>query len=128
MAAAGLLFLVACDQSNLINAFTESAEIRLQIGSDIVFRYDPLTCQISFNSGTLEFMAFNDNMSDYYSLTLDEIPTSVGQPVRADVTWTTSTDVYTRNNIAFEVTRLEGDRIWLWSSSARIGASLQVLD
>lgn len=118
----------SCNKNRLANAFTESGELRLQIGNNVQFRYNPMSCQMSFNSSTLEFMAFNDSMSDYYSICLSDIPVSVGQAVRGDLMWTTRTDVLQRNNVAFETTRIEGDRIWLWSNSARIGVSLQVLE
>ncbi len=119
--------MCSCNKNRLANAFTESNELRLQIGSNVQFRYTALDCQMSFNSSTLEFMAFNDSMADYYSIKLSEIPVSVGQAVYGNLVWTTRTDVLSRNNVAFETTRIEGDRIWLWSNSARIGVSLQIL-
>ena len=106
--------LCSCDKNRHIEAFSESGEIRC--------------CQMSFNQTTLEFMAFNDSMSDYYSVRLSEIPTRVGQAVIADLIWTTSKDVLHRDNVAFETVRLEGDSIWLWSYSARIGVSLRILE
>lgn len=120
--------LCSCDKNRHVEAFSESGEIRLQTGGNVQFRYDPPSCQMSFNQTTLEFMAFNDSMSDYYSVRLSEIPTRVGQAISADLIWTTSRDVLHRNNVAFETVRLEGDSIWLWSYSARIGVSLRILE
>ena len=128
LAFIALMMLGACDDSRIRNAFVENNDIRLQVGGTVHFRYDPLTCQISFSRDRREFRAQTDNTSDYYSLKLSEIPVKTGQTVSADLTWTTETDILTRESLNLEVIRLEGDRIWMWSRSGRIGVSMMVLE
>ena len=122
------VLLCGCDDSRRINAFVENNDIRLQVGSTVNFRYDPLECQLAFSRDRREFRAQTDNTSDYYSLKLSEIPVQTGQTVSADLTWTTETDILTRESLNLEVIRLEGDRIWMWSRSGRIGVSMMVLE
>lgn len=120
--------LCGCNDSRRRNAFVENNDIRLQVGSTVHFRYDPLTCQMAFSRDRKEFRAQTDNTSDYYSVVLSDIPVQTGETVSANLTWTTETDILTRNDLSLEVLRIDGDRIWLWSSSGRIGVSIMVMD
>lgn len=122
------VLLCGCDDSRRINAFVENNDIRLQVGSTVNFRYDPLECQLAFSRDRREFRAQTDNTSDYYSIVFSEIPSQHGQHVSADLTWTTPMDILTRDNLSLEVVRIEGDMVWLWSSSGRIGVSIKLLE
>ena len=120
--------LCGCNDSRKRNAFVENNDIRLQIGSTIQFRYDPLTCQLAFSRDRREFRAQTDNTSDYYSIVLSEIPANIGQRVSGNLTWTTETDILTRDDLDLEVLRIEGDQVWLWSSSGRTGVMIKLLE
>ena len=110
------------------NAFCESEDIRLMVGGDIPFVYDPGTCQLAFSRELREFRAHTDNMSDFYAVTLSEIPSSIGQRVSGDLIWTTSKEVLRRKNLTLEVVRIEGEQFWLWSESDRIGLTIRILE
>ena len=125
---AAAAFLCSCNPDATRTAFSESDAIRLQVGRSDQFVYDPLTCQLAFNRSTGEFRAHTDNMSDYFAAVLSEIPTSVGQMLLADLTWTTHDNVLTRKNLTLEVIRLEGDKVWLWSQSGQIGLTVRILE
>ncbi len=125
---AALALLTACNRTMERNAFVDSGEIRLQVGRAVQFRYDPLKCQMSFNRARREFRVQTDNVSDYYAVTLSVIPVSEGETLTADIFWTTETDVLHRKNLALEVVKIEGETIWLWSDSGRIGLSVVVLE
>ena len=122
------VLLCGCNDTRKRNAFVENNDIRLQIGSTIQFRYDPLTCQLAFSRDRREFRAQTDNTSDYYSIVLSEIPANIGQRVSGDLTWTTETDILTRDDLDLEVLRIEGDQVWLWSSSGRTGVMIKLLE
>lgn len=122
------VLLCGCNDSRKRNAFVENNDIRLQIGSTIQFRYDPLTCQLAFSRDRREFRAQTDNTSDYYSIVLSEIPANIGQRVSGNLTWTTETDILTRDDLDLEVLRIEGDQLWLWSSSGRTGVMIKLLE
>ena len=122
------VILCGCNDTRRRNAFVENNDIRLQIGSTIQFRYDPLTCQLAFSRDRREFRAQTDNTSDYYSIVLSEIPANIGQRVSGNLTWTTETDILTRDDLDLEVLRIEGDQVWLWSSSGRTGVMIKLLE
>ncbi len=123
------MLLCGCDMSTRrLNAFIENDDIILQVGSTVHFRYDPLSCQLSFSRSRLQFRAQTDNTSDYYCVDFSEVPSELGQTVTANLTWTTDTDILTRNNLSLEVVRIEGEKIWLWSSSGRVGVSCVILE
>lgn len=115
-------------EKRMRSAFAEHEELCLMVGGDIPFIYDPLTCQLAFSRDRREFRAHTDNMSDFYAVTLSEIPVETGQRVSADLVWTTRRDVLTRKNLTLEVIRVEGEQFWLWSYSGRIGLMLRVLE
>lgn len=122
------LALCSCNEESHRIAFVESDEIRFQVGGTVHFRYDPLTCQLSFSRDLKQFRAQTDNTSDYYVVELSEIPSQVGQSVSANVVWTTSTSILDRSNLSLEVMKIEGNIVWLWSSSGQIGATVVLLE
>lgn len=123
-----VLLLSACSDQRMQDAFTENEGVRLMVGRDIPFTYDPATCQLAFSRDLKEFRAHTDNMSDFYAVRFTELPTIQGQTVTADLTWTTERDVLTRKNLTLEVVRIEGDQFWLWSNSGRIGLCIRILE
>ena len=122
------LMLCSCGRQRRLNAFRENDEIRLQVAGDVQFRYDPVICQMAFSRSKKEFRAHTDNMSDFYIVQLSSIPVNEGEKISAKLIWTTATDVLTRNNLTLEAVRIEGDKIWLWSDSGRIGVSILTLE
>ena len=118
----------SCQETRYQNAFVQSESLCLQVGGKVQLSYEDLTCQKSFNRARKSFRVHSDNMSEYYQVVFDTLPEQMGDIVNADLEWTTETDILTRKNLAFEVVRTEGGTIWLWSKSARIGLSIQILD
>ena len=125
---AAALLLQGCSWQRMRNAFEEGDELRLMVGGQVVFAYDPLTCQLAFSRELKEFRAHTDNMSDFYIVDFRDIPTEVGQSVTADLVWTTEREVLTRKNLTLAVVRSEGDQFWLWSNSGRIGLVVRILE
>lgn len=123
-----IISLCSCRRDRFSSAFVESDEIRLQVGGSVQLRYDPLKYQLSFSRDLREFRVSTDNMSDFFCLSLDGIPSEEGQVLGGSLVWTTHTDVLTKNNLALEVLHLEGGKVWLWSEDARIGACVLMLD
>ena len=122
------LLLTACSDQRMRSAFLESEEIHLMVGGDIPFTYDPNTCQLAFSRDRKEFRVHTDNMSDFFCVTLSEIPAQLGQRVQANLIWTTRTEVLTRNKLTLEVVRIEGEQVWLWSASGHIGLNVCILE
>lgn len=126
---AALLLFSGCNDNQMIEAFSLRDQIRLEVDGVCMFAYTPEKCQLSFNRQNGQFRAHTDSMSDYFIIEdMSDIPTEEGQEIIADIIWTTRNDIMARKKITLKVIRLQGDKVWLWSSYGRIGAELRILD
>ena len=125
---AAVVLFCGCQEERLISAFSARDEIRLQVGGVEQLCYDPLTCQLGCNIDNREFRVHTDNMSDFFSLRLSSIPTEDEEQVTGSLVYTTKTDVVHKRNVTLKVVRIEGDRIWLWNQTSRIGVEIQILE
>ena len=123
-----LVALAGCQDERQRNAFCENEGVRLMVGGSIAFNYEPNTCQLAFSRERREFRAFTDTMSDFFVAELSQLPVNLGQRLTANLVWTTEREVLTRKNLTLEVVRLEGDMVWLWSASGRIGLVVRILE
>ena len=75
-----LAFLFAgCKEADLSEDFKMNDQLRMEIKGYTVFRYDPLNCQTGFNREKCEFRVHTDNMSDFFAIQLDAMPSGLGQ-------------------------------------------------
>ena len=123
-----LLLLAGCQDERQRAAFCEIEGVRLLVGGSIAFSYEPNSCQLAFSRDLREFRAYTDTMSDFFVATFSQVPSALEQRLTADLVWTTERDVLTRKNLTLEVVRLEGDMVWLWSASGRIGLVVRILE
>ena len=128
LATALLCVLSGCRGQEADENFTLDEDIRLEIAGSDKYRFNSYTDQLYFNRGEREFRVGTDTMSDYFTLRVNQIPAEEGQSVTATVTWTTSTSIESRKNVALRAVKLEGDKIWLWDSRSGIGAVVRILD
>ena len=66
-------------------------------------------------------------MLDYFVLTLDAIPASVGEKAVANILWSVPGGESSRNRITLEAKRIEGDLIWLCDDGRHTAAVVKVL-
>lgn len=124
----GIILLASC-QGKVDPEFIGLQDFGLQVKDTKVFTYNSLTWQTAFNRERCEFRVHTDNMSDYYCVTLNTIPSSEGQKVKGSVVWTSSSDVINKSGLNFSVEKIDrAGRIWLWCKKERIGAVIQALD
>ena len=123
-----LLLLAGCQDERQRAAFCENEGVRLLVGGSIAFSFEPNSCQLAFSRDLREFRAYTDTMSDFFVASFSQIPVTLGQRMTANLTWTTEREVLTRKNLTLEVVRLEGDMVWLWSASGRIGLVVRILE
>lgn len=122
------LLLSGC-QGKVDPEFINSSTIGLQVKESVVFEYNPLTWQSSFNREKCEFRSHTDNMSDYYCLSLNMVPTGVGQKAKGDIEWTAKSNIASKTGLTFTVERMDrSGRLWLWCKKERIGVTIQALD
>ena len=122
------LLLAGCAGNRMRDAFEDGDELRLMVGGQVVFTYEPNTCQLAFSRAQKEFRAHTDNMSDFFVVDFSDIPANEGQSLTADLVWTTEREVLTRKNLTLTVVRSEGDQFWLWSNTGRIGLVVRILE
>lgn len=130
---AGLLFAVClllcgCKPDISIETFSSSDQIRLEVNGNIVMNYSAGNCQLAFNRQKCEFRVSTDTMSDYFIVRLSEIPTSEGQSVSAFIEWTTDYSIVRKNGITLDPVRIQGDKIWLWNRTDKIGTVIKILE
>ena len=123
-----LLLLAGCQDERQRAAFCENEGVRLLVGGSIAFSFEPNSCQLAFSRDLREFRAYTDTMSDFFVATFSQVPSELEQRLTADLVWTTEREVLTRKNLTLEVVRLEGDMVWLWSASGRIGLVVRILE
>ena len=115
-----------CGQTDLSDDFKQNGQLRMEIKGYVTFSYDPLNCQVGFNRQNCDFRVHSDNMSDFFSITLEEMPANTGQKIDGTATWTTGDDLHTKKT-SFDVVKIQGSKIWLWSPDSRIAAVVQAL-
>lgn len=124
-----LLTIMTGCQGKVDPEFIGSTTVGLQVKDEVVFEYDPLTWQTAFNRDKMEFRVHTDNMSDYYILSLNLVPTAVGQKAKGDIVWTSRSSIVSRKGISFTVEKMDrSGKLWLWCRKEQIGATVQVLD
>ena len=123
-----LLLLAGCQDERQRAAFCENEGVRLLVGGSVAFSFEPNSCQLAFSRDLREFRAYTDTMSDFFVATFSQVPSQLEQRLTADLVWTTEREVLSRKNLTLEVVRLEGDMVWLWSASGRIGLVVRILE
>ena len=108
--------------------FSGKEEISLYINGILLHEYIPETHQLGYNPSKNEIRICNDNMSDYFILDFDEMPSEEGQTVTATIEYTTADDIKIKKGLEFNVTKTDiaEGKIWLWSSKGKIGAVIPV--
>ena len=123
-----LLVLAGCNRYDIDEILLQREEISLTMKGQEVLTYNPDTYQLGYNARKNEFRIFDDNMANWFSLTCESRPSTVGQELTADLKWTSANSTRTRNRLTFivEKTDMEG-HIWLWCESDAIGVIVKEL-
>lgn len=123
------IFFTGCIGNSVDQAFLYYEGNTVHVNGAPQFSWDEKTCQMSFSRDAKEFRVFTDTMSDYYSIKMSEIPSSQGQSISCDLTWTTSDDVITKKGVTFKVEQIDVDgKVWLWNRKEKIGVIVQIID
>ena len=116
------------DGPALEKEFTDSSQIGFTVKGEVEHRFDPSGWQTVYSPSRCEFVVCSDNMSDFYMLRCSRVPREVGEEVGCDVTWTTYSDNKKKKGLEFKVTKTDPETgaVWLWCSSAMIGATVVI--
>ncbi|MBR5174439.1 MAG: hypothetical protein IKW89_00745 [Bacteroidales bacterium] len=128
-----ILFLAvmfsSCDRTlEPDSSFIGGSNIELSVGGSVVYKYDPASWQLGYNSSKKEFRVFDDSMKNYYTVTCSSLPSSTGQKLEATVTWSSGSSIQTMKG-KFEVAKVQGDTYWLWcgDKKTRTGVTVRIL-
>ena len=123
------ILMAACDRSvEPDEAFLAGQDIQLKVNGQVIYTYDPLTWQLSYNSTLKEFRAFDDPMKNWYMVKCDKVPSAVGDKITATITWSTSGQPSTLTG-SMKVVKAEGDTYWLWrgDKKSQTGVTIRIL-
>lgn len=123
-----VLCLCGCRQYDIDEILLQREDISLTIKGELILSFDADICQIGHNDRKNEFRVYKDNLSDMFILTCSENPTSEGQTVKADLTWTSTDSIRKRSGLSFTVRKTSPEGlVWLWCDSERIGIIVKAL-
>lgn len=128
--AVAMAFICSCEPRTFtMEQFSATEEISLRIKGARLLEYKAETHQLGFSRSKCEFRVHDDDMANYFIIRCSEMPSTTGQKVTADIEYTTSDDVKSRNGLEFEVADIEdgSGKIWLWNQKYQIGAVVKAL-
>lgn len=108
-----------CEDDPDLELAKSSGDIRLEIGGKTVFLFDPLTCQTGFDQTGKEFRIHNDDMSEYFVLSLSHIPDQENEFITGDLSWTTPDGISSKKKMALETIQVTEDRMWLLNRGSK---------
>lgn len=124
---AALAALTACNE-NIDEVLLQRSDISLTVKGELMMSYDENTCQLGYNQERNEFRVYDDNIANWFIISCDAHPSSVGQEVTADLEYTTADDTKTYSNLEFSVEKTSSDGlIWLWCKDKQIGLVVKAL-
>lgn len=123
-----VLVAAGCIQEGMTSEeFISSAEdISLTINGKRVMTYKEGTHQLGYNDEDVIFRVSDDRFSNFFIVNCLEVPQEEGQKTEAVLTYTTADDTIEKY-CNFTVSKIDGDRIWLWDGSKKIGAVVRLL-
>lgn len=123
-----LAVMVSCSPYDIEEVLLQRSEVSMTMKGDEQFVYDPLTCQMSYNSTDNEYRMFDDMLSNWLIVKCHERPSSEGQELTADVTWTASSTTRTMKGLTFRIEKTDGSgTMWLWCRQKSIGIVIKNL-
>ena len=119
----------SCQGSKVDPEFVGTNPTGLTVKGQKVFVFDSMNCQTSFKRESCEYRSFTDNMSDYYCVKLDYVPTENGQKVKGELKWTSKSEIISKKGLSFTVEKTDrSGRMWLWCRKESIGVIIQTLN
>ncbi|MCQ2145342.1 MAG: hypothetical protein MJY72_06340 [Bacteroidales bacterium] len=128
VAAIAAISAASCTEKALLEEFTnEKSEIGLTIKGQDIFTYDENSCQLGYDESLRQFRVSDDMMTDYYILTVDNVP-EIGYETQASLIYTTDDDVISQRGLSFKLVKVGRDgTMWFWNKKNTIGAVVRKL-
>lgn len=117
-----ILAAVGCHPYDIDEILLQRDDVSLTIKGELIFSYDPGTCQLGYNPESNTFRVYADNLGHWFILTCRSSPDTEGQSVKADLEYTSQTDTKNLRNLEFTVKKNDREgNIWLWNDDRKIG-------
>jgi hypothetical protein len=119
---------VSCNRFDMDEILLLRNDVSLTWKGEEQFVYDPESCQMGFNASRKEFRVQTDNLSSWFVISCSDMPSSEGDEIEADISWTGTTDTRSMKALKFKVEKVSSDgMIWMWCRSAKIGVTFMKL-
>ena len=119
---------VSCNRFDVDEILLLRNDVSLTWKGEEQFVYDPTSCQMGFNASRKEFRVQTDNLSSWFVISCSDMPSSEGDEIEADISWTGTTDTRSMKALKFKVEKVSSDgMIWMWCRSAKIGVTFMKL-
>lgn len=120
--------ICGCTNIDINEVLLQREDISITINGELQMSYDEGTCQLGYNREKNEFRVIEDNVGNWFVMTCNKKPASIGQEVTATLSWTTSSSTETLKGLDFTVKNIdERGYIWLWCGSESIGVVIREL-
>lgn len=122
------VLLTGCREYDIEEILLQREDISLTIRGEEILVYDEETFQIGYNSEKNEFRVFDDNLANWFVLKCSARPSTEGQEVKADLSWTSTNTTKTRKGLTFTVEKTGPEGfIWLWCEAEAAGVVVREL-
>lgn len=117
------LLLAGCTSKNeLVEALLECQDISITWKGAVQVAYDPDTFQLGYSSASHEYRIYDDRLAYWFIVKCSERPTSEGQTIKADVSWTGINKTYEYKALQLTVQKADNTGlIWLWNQTESLG-------
>ena len=123
-----LVMATGCVSYNVEEVLLSSTDISLTWKGEVQVSYSPATHQLGYNDSRNEYRVYDDKLADWFVLQCKEKPSSVGQVIKSDISWTGKNNIKTLKDIPLTVEKTdEYGRIWLWNQDYGLGIIIKSL-
>lgn len=103
-------------------------DISLTIKGETIMEYDKNFCQTGYNDERQEFRVLDNRLADWFLIRCAQVPSSVGQAIKADLEYTTSDNIRKMNGLTFTVMKMNKEgMVWMWEDDKDIGIVIKLL-
>lgn len=104
-------------------------DISLTIKGETIMSYEENSCQIGFNDERKEFRVLDNMLTDWFILRCEQIPSSQGQTIRAELEYTTVDDVKSITGLRLSVKKINTEgMVWMWEEEKEMGIVIKLLE
>jgi len=123
-----IIMATGCDRFDVDEILLHREDVSLTIRGEVIFSYDPGTCQMGYNSENNTFRAYDDDLGHWFILSGKVSPDTEGQSLMADLEYTTQNDTKKIRNLEFILKKNDRDgNLWLWNDVRKIGVVVKRL-